>query len=161
MYNAKVKCVKGDWRFNKGTIYEVHEGVMWHNSVCLYDEINSLSDLNDFREAQFEEVREGKITLLLEDGCYVGGSERKYLIYKLKDYWILKVEHKKSGYIEHEIRWGNEFGTTLRDVKPILDVFNVNIIEPPKKYKINTDKDYTEDEKAELEKLGIEFEEIN
>jgi len=123
----------------------LNDGTQWRGTSSGYIVFENLHDLNSRIDTQFEEIKDDKITLLFENNHSIEMDGRGYYICKLEDYYMLKVEHIGSGYVEHEIRWGKAFKTTLQDIKPMLDALNVEIIEPLKKYKINTDKDYTED----------------
>lgn len=168
MYEAKLRCIKEveeSWtsnRFEKDKVYDFKNGEFYYNDKLFYSpyfDYVSLEDINNNFNPKFEEVVEDKITLLLEDRFTVDKNGDCYQIIFYNSWNTLQVKDYDDR-VKYTIRWGGEFSTSLEDIKPILDALNVEIVEPVKKYKINTDKEFTEEEKAKLEELGIEFKEV-
>lgn len=164
--NCKVRCIDDKCIDNEGRhhikdkIYQIVDGTIHgENDWKSYHKYSTIEELNKNMESQFEEFKPDKINLLLEDGFELNTGDRTYRI----DFYDLRIglsiSHNDGGS-EHDIRWGKYYDTTFKDVKPLLDALNIEIIEPEKKYKIKTDKEYSEEETIKLKEIGIDFEEV-
>jgi hypothetical protein len=154
-WNGKVRCIKesGTGFFKEGEVYNVKNSKI---EGCLTI-VNNIEELNKYIYSQFEEVFD-KVKILLKDNFEIEFNNKKYLIHKWTNYAKLRIT--QNGNIEHEIRWGESFNTTLADIQPILDTLNIEIVEEQPKYKIDIEGEYTEEELEVIKKVGIKFKKV-
>lgn len=153
MYSGKIKCIKG-YYFTEGKIYNVNNGLLVDDKGNKFEKFVSLGEINANLLSKFEEVKDDKIKLLLKD-YEILHNNRTYVVRKSNEYNQIMI--LKDRYLEYEIRWGERYYTTFKNVKPILDVLNIEIVQEPVKYVIDSDTEYTEEQAIELEKLGLKF----
>jgi hypothetical protein len=159
-WNGLVKCVRcsNNGHLTKGKIYKIKDNVLTtdNGAKIIYKDID---DMNKHTLINlFEEVEMDKVKILLKDNFEIEFNNKKYLIHKWTNYAKLRIT--QNGNIEHEIRWGESFNTTLADIQPILDTLNIEIVEEQPKYKIDIEGEYTEEELEVIKKVGIKFKKV-
>ena len=133
------------------TINKCYEGIEEDSAIRLRNDFGKMAW---YVADRFKEVP-NKIKLLLQDGEIVYNN-RIYKVFKSNENSQLTIL-TTDRYLECEIRWGKDYNTTLADVKPLLDALNIEIVEPAPLYKIDVEGEYTAEQVAELEKIGIKF----
>ena len=104
----------------------------------------------------FEEVKNDKIKLLYRYEYSVRNKDNTYTIQTgLNDINSIHISYK--GRLKYEINWGEPYNTKLKDIQPLLDILNIEIIEEPIKYILDGNTECTEEQVKELEKLGLKF----
>jgi hypothetical protein len=174
MYSGKIRCIRAlnSMVFIKGEIYELNNGVFTKgktvdNSPLVYHTIfKSLEHINAEFTSQFEEVKSNKVTLLLKNGYEVKTEEYRYKLYlknhlngcsELQVFYKFGKDNEILSYI---ISWDGKHYKKLKDVQPILDALNIEIIEEHPKFKIDSEKEYTKEEMEKLKELGLNFKEV-
>lgn len=156
-WNAEVKCIRcaNNGHLIVGKIYKIKDGILTTEKGDKYN----YKDINDINKHSlvnyFKEVKPDKLKLLLKDETVVSIGNTKYRLYLFSEHNLLEVI--KNDNLEHAIRWGEKFNTTLSDIQPILDIFNIEIVEVLPKYKIDIEGEYSEEELEVLKSAGIKF----
>lgn len=166
MYNAKLRCISScSLRWIKGRIYEVKKGILQEEDGDCGNSLpyKSLREINDIRASQFEEVKD-KIQLLNVNAYTVEKDGKIYVLYKTysgkENVESFVCINSSYGCRQTMIAWGKPHNTTLKDIQPMLDLLNIEIVEEkPKKFKL-IQQEYDEETAEKLKELGLKLEEI-
>lgn len=151
----KFKCIRSDAEYlTIGKIYDCYS--MRDGGITV---INDKGYKFSYFLSRFEEVKEDKIVLLYKDQYVLHHNDRIYMVDIEPNETFIRVKTDKQ-HTEFMICWGDNYKTTLKDVQPILDVLNIEVVEEqPKKYKL-VEQEYDEETANKLKELGLILEEI-
>jgi hypothetical protein len=109
-------------------------------------------------------VKSDKIFLLLQDNFSLEIGNALYAVFVYKNYTLIQKHTLINNDVWHEefsIRFGDMYKTTLKDIKPVLAVLNIEFEYPKKQYKLKNNIIYTQEQIEALVKIGLEFEEVS